>query len=110
VRAARQSPQNRRVIDPATWNEPLRRAAAEALAKKREKQRIKQLRLWLELEEEERQTDSHLRDLARLQNRLEGDARLASLLAARRAGRSPAEALAEVEGHPYGKKTIGQER
>jgi hypothetical protein len=51
----------------------------------------------LDLEDEERRTAAHLRQQEELAARLRGDPRLAALLDQRRAGRSPDEAVQEIE-------------
>lgn len=79
--------------------ERLRRAAEEALVKKREKARVKALRLALELEEEERRTEEYLRAQAAQADKVAHDEKLEALLAARAAGTPIREAIAQVEGH-----------
>jgi hypothetical protein len=80
------------------WQEETDRKAAEAaLARKRARDRIKALRLALDLEEEERQTAARLREEKALAARLRSDARLATLLAVREAGVPPADAVEETE-------------
>jgi hypothetical protein len=80
------------------WQEQRDRQAAEAaLARKRARGRIKALRLTLTLEEEDRRTAERLREEAALAARLRSDARLAALLAIRRTGLPPADAVEETE-------------
>jgi hypothetical protein len=74
-----------------------RRAAETALERKRVRDRIKALRLTLALEEDERRTAARLREEAALAARLRSDARLTALLAIRRAGLPPADAVEETE-------------
>jgi hypothetical protein len=78
-------------------DDALVRAAAEMLEKKRAKRRIKSLRLWLELEEEERELDARLKAQEDLLARMKNDARLAALLARRRRGEAPQDAIRAVE-------------
>lgn len=74
------------------------RAAAEAtLERRRQRQLVKALSVELALEEECRRTEARLRRQEERVARLREDARLEALLAARRAGRPVAEALAEVD-------------
>ena len=80
------------------WREQQEReAAAEALERKRARDRIKALRLALDLEEEERRTAARLAEEAALVRRLRSDPRLEALLANRRAGHPPAEAVEDTE-------------
>jgi hypothetical protein len=80
------------------WQEQRERQAAEAaLERKRARERIKALRLALSLEEEGRRTAARLREEAVLAARLRKDARLAALLAIRRTGLPPDDAVQETE-------------
>jgi hypothetical protein len=77
--------------------ERVRKAAEKALARKQEKLRARALALRLELEAEERRTDAYLAKQAEILPRLAQDERLEALLRARRAGKPPTHAIAEVE-------------
>jgi uncharacterized Zn finger protein (UPF0148 family) len=78
-------------------DERVRQAAEKALARKRERLRARALALRLELEADERRTDAFLAKQAELLPRLARDERLEALLRARRAGKAPTTAIAEVE-------------
>ena len=74
------------------------RARAEVLlARRRARARAKELALTLAIAEERKRTEVFLRAQAEALDRLKRDAMLDALLAARRAGKPIAEALAEVE-------------
>jgi hypothetical protein len=77
--------------------ERVRLAAEKVLARKRDRLRARALALRLELEAEERRTDAYLAKQAELLPRLARDERLEALLDARRAGKPPTHAIAEVE-------------
>jgi len=74
-----------------------RRAAEAALERKRARDRIKALRLAVALEQDERRTAARLREEAELAARVRSDAKLVALLAIRRAGLPPADAVEETE-------------
>ena len=80
------------------WQAHVARDKAEAaLARKREKERVKSLRLELELDQEWHETKARLDEQAELLARIKRDGRLDELLDLRRAGKPVGEALAQVE-------------
>ena len=74
-----------------------RDAAARALARRRERARVKQAALEIQLEREGRVVDAHLHDLRAARARADADARLAMLERLRREGVPLAQALQRVE-------------
>lgn len=86
------------------WEEQQARlAAAAALERKRNRDRMKSMRRTLAFAEAERQTAARLAEEARLRERVKADQQLEALLAGRRAGKSVEEALREAEGGGEGR-------
>ena len=80
------------------WDVGRARAAAErALARRRERARVRQAALALELGAEVQATEEHLRALRAARARADEDARLALFERLRKAGLPFSEALAEVD-------------
>ena len=86
-------PRCRRWLDGAG----LERAAEERLVRKDQQRRVKSLARQMALVAAERSTDRYLADERAHFSRLAEDARLDALLDLRRAGKTPADALAAVE-------------
>ena len=90
------------------WEVRRARAAAErALERRRERARIKQAALALELDAEARAVDARIRALRAARARTEGDERLERLRRLRTAGMPLAAALAEVEREAAERERVG---